>query len=400
MLVGVPYSITAIYCISDPKACFGSCPTFYALNGENWQLVAEGFSSSILPVFEKADIDMLYHIKNEGTDFQLKLTNEALETHVIRHADVLAFPHEEGMRIFATEAGTFYKVRNLLSPASCQAAEGSCLPKVSDMDHLERFSTAGLKSLAEKEEIIVSFSNKKDDSTGLIIGMRQTLLTTYLFYQGLAYTGDHTGYFISCIENGNRQMKNRVNKLWDKLGGIEVWMKTETGKWEPVEVLDEMGPIAADVHLVKLPGHLPANATFKLKMTRGLWRIDYLALGQLCGEASPVVLYPEAVWKENAPDPEALQLLNDTAGYLVTFPGDELLIDYSLPDDRDYELFLHSKGYYLEWMRDEWLPEQHLGKARLMYAFPGMFLRKATKGFKKSEAEMENVFWGSRYVNN
>ena len=33
-----------------------------------------------------------------------------------------------------------------------------------------------------------------------------------------------------------------------------------------------------------------------------------------------------------------------------------------------------------------------------MFAFPGLFMRKAAKEFKKTEAEMEDHFWGSRYV--
>ena len=35
-----------IYCAANPKACFGSCPTFCSKNGDTWRLEAEGFSSS------------------------------------------------------------------------------------------------------------------------------------------------------------------------------------------------------------------------------------------------------------------------------------------------------------------------------------------------------------------
>jgi len=43
-LVGTPTIVTSVYCLINPKACFGSCPTFYAWNGENMELMAEGFS--------------------------------------------------------------------------------------------------------------------------------------------------------------------------------------------------------------------------------------------------------------------------------------------------------------------------------------------------------------------
>ena len=51
-------------------------------------------------------------------------------------------------------------------------------------------------------------------------------------------------------------------------------------------------------------------------------------------------------------------------------------------------------------MRDEWLAEQDITKAKLMFMFPGRFLRKAAKDYKKAEPELEKTFWGSRYVQN
>ncbi|MCU0413343.1 MAG: hypothetical protein MUE91_02910, partial [Ignavibacteriaceae bacterium] len=36
--------IFTIVCIANPKACFGSCPTFYAYNGYDYIVQSEGFS--------------------------------------------------------------------------------------------------------------------------------------------------------------------------------------------------------------------------------------------------------------------------------------------------------------------------------------------------------------------
>jgi len=399
-IVGVPLAIMSGYCLTNPKACFGSCPTFYTLNNEKWNLVAEGFSSGILPVFEKRDIDMLYWTKNCGNNLKVKLTNEALETHVIRYANLLVFPHQANERIFSTEEGDFYSIRNLVSPEWCMAAEGSCLDKIIQMDHNERFSLTDSKNLAKKEEIVFSFANDESDEFGLLIGSRQTLLTTFLFYQSLAYTGNYTGYYSSAIENGNRFLENRVQGLWDKLGGIEIYLKKESGRWEKIVEVNEMGPIAADVHLIKLPVSIPRNATLKLRMTQGLWRVDYLAMGKISAKVSPQLIYPHSVIKDDEENMVALNLLNDTTKTLITYPGDTYLINYKLPDNSDYEFFLDTKGYYLEWMREEWIAEQNIRKAKLMFAFPGLYMRKAAKPFKKSEAEMEDRFWGSRYVKN
>lgn len=399
-VVGVPLGIVSIICIINPKTCFGSCPTFYTLNNGNWQLVAEGFSSSILPVFEKNDIDMLYKTKNTGDSLSVKITNEALETHMIKYANLLAFAQNDDEKVFATPQGAFYRLANLVPPLVCNDRDGNCIDKISQPDHIERYSLTDSKNLAKKEEVIFSFENSDGANRGLIISSRQTLLTTWLFYQGLAWSGNYAGYFASGIENGNKQIKNSVQNLWDKQGGIEIYLKNNNGKWEKIGEVDEMGPIASDFHLIKLPPNIPANATFKLKMTQGLWRIDYLALGKIGAKVEPVTVHPASVIKDGMEDTESLRLLNDTASYLITYPGDSYQVNYKLPGDGKYQFFLESKGYYLEWMRDEWLAEQNLTKAKLMFAFPGLFMRMAAKPFKKTESEMEELFWGSRYVKN
>ncbi len=47
--VTVLTGIVGIICATNPKACFGSCPTFYMNDGSDYIVQAEGFSSSILP---------------------------------------------------------------------------------------------------------------------------------------------------------------------------------------------------------------------------------------------------------------------------------------------------------------------------------------------------------------
>jgi hypothetical protein len=89
----------------------------------------------------------------------------------------------------------------------------------------------------------------------------------------------------------------------------------------------------------------------------------------------------------------------DTASSLVTLPGDEYDLIYRLPPQPErYELFLESRGYYLEWMREEWLSEQSLASAAQVLFDPPGALRSLAPGFKRQEGEMERRFWNSRYV--
>ena len=399
-LVGVPTAVVSIYCMINPKACFGSCPTFYCWNGKDTVLMAEGFSSSILRSFEKEDIDMLYHAKPLANTLKLKVTNEALETHVIRYANLLAVPRKKNERVFASDDGVFTRVTDIRNPESCFAPEGDCLEAVREMDQKERYSVTDGKNLAAKEYIEMNFNSIPDGELGLIIGSRQTFLTTFLFYQSLAYLGNSAGNFAAMIENGNISLQKKVNRVWEILGDIEVFFQERSGKWIKAGIIDEMGPIASDIHLIRLPSTGQSSLKIKLYLTKGLWRIDYLALAKLGQSTEPLRIKPFVLPGDKLNcDRFKKPLLSDTLDPLVTLPGDSYDLLYILPDaTEEYELFLCSKGYYIEWMREQWLKEENLQKTSLFFGAPKLFMKVAAKEFKLLEPTMEKNFWMSRYA--
>jgi hypothetical protein len=183
------------------------------------------------------------------------------------------------------------------------------------------------------------------------------------------------------------------------LGGIEVQAQDRRGRWKVVGETQETGPLATDVRVVVLRD-LPRGARhLRLRLTKGHWRIDYLALAQLTQRVRPIVMDPMRVVRGQVEDAAALEQLRDSARALVTFPGDEYTLQYALPDSpQKYELFLESRGYYLEWMRKEWLAEENLPRAAAMFRDPARAMRDLAPAFKKQEAKMEEAFWNSRYV--
>jgi hypothetical protein len=345
LVTGASVGMTA-FCIINPKACFGSCPTFYARNGDTMVLQAEGFSSSIARSLEKKDVDMLYLTRPEGPEVTIRMTNEALETHINRHVDLLALPKSLGNRVFATAEGVFYPSNRQLPPLRAEAAEGDITPLVAAFDQQERYSMADEKNLIKKETIALTFAQVPAGEYGLVVGSRQTLLTTFLFYQGLGYLGHTAGQAWAKLESGNPFMQRRTLKLFELLGGIKVEWQNERGRWLEVTGLDEMGPIATDVQLVKLPRLPNRPVKLRLTMTQGLWRLNYLALAQLESPLLPVRLQPYEVRNaEGGLDEEARRKLTDDTQTLVTLPGEAYTFKYRLPDPhQDYELFLESKG--------------------------------------------------------
>jgi hypothetical protein len=394
--------IFTIVCIANPKACFGSCPTFYAFNGYDYTVQSEGFSSSISPALEERDVDALYRIKPLSADFEVQLKNEAYETHVIRSANILAASKPEGGRVFSTPDGKYFQAINISEASSITAGEGNISEKLCSFDGIERFSEADSNDLAEKESIEVIFTKPVSDSIGIVIAARQTLLTTFLFYQSLAYMGSNAGSWLSDIERNKSQFKQLLQNPRNELGNIEVLVLNENDEWVKVGEVGETGPIATDIKVVpitKISNRDSKNSIIKLRMAKGLWRIDYVAIADIVKEVTPVVIFPSTSSPRYTNSSSVTELLTNPDFVLVTFPGEEYLLNYKLPPNyKNYELFIETQGYYLEWMRNEWLGEENPDKVYQMFLNPKQFYKDLAPQFKKVEAEMEETFWSSKYV--
>lgn len=397
VITGISVAVTAA-CMANPKACFGSCPTFFGETDSGWALLAEGFSASVAPSLEAIDVDALIRWRPEGNTIELKMTNEALETHVVRHVDLLAVPLEEGESAALSSEGDFRKIREWVEPLRATAAEGDCLAELRDIDDLERSSLADSTDLAAVETIDLEFELPEAGEWGVMLGMRQSLMTTFLFYQGLAYLGSSAGQWLARLESMDATKRSELGTLWSELGGVRVQVE-RAGSFVEVGEVNETGPLAIDYDVVPLPELEAGLAKIRLELTRGLWRIDSVALVRLGERVEPQRLRPAEVHRSGRRDPVAHELLLDPESSLVTLPGDEYLLSYELPDGSgSWELFLESRGYYLEWMRDEWIEDENPALAAKMLLMPRQTLRDLAPAYKAIESGMEAMFWESRYA--
>ena len=63
----------------------------------------------------------------------------------------------------------------------------------------------------------------------------------------------------------------------------------------------------------------------------------------------------------------------------------------------DYEYFINSRGYYLEWIRDEWISEEDPQKIKEFLISPNKMLKDLAPTYKRIESSMEESFWNSKY---
>jgi hypothetical protein len=336
----------AIYCLTHEKACFGSCPTFYVAGVDSLRPRAEAFSASIAPSLEASDVADLARHARGGEGVSLEMRNEAYETHVVRRVDVLALPAPPGRRALADEDGRFWSAGEMIRPRAARGSEGDCLDLVACSDRRERFSEADSADLRTPEWVDVEFPRAAAGRAGVVIECRQTLLTTYLLYQTLAYMGSEAGRWLADIERGKIVVEDGF--ISDYLGCIDVQVADGSGAFVDVGSVCEYGPIASDTHVIALGDALRGATRVRLIMTKGNWRVDHVALAALEGQVEPVRVRPSMVRREGRADSGALDALLDSTRVLITLPGDRCTLDFRLPGSGEYDLFLDAHGYYLE----------------------------------------------------
>lgn len=395
--------VLGIFCLTNPKACFGSCPTFYLGSGDNlFHSDAEGFTNSIAPCLEAGDIDALDNGRIVGGRLSLMMKNEAMETHVVKEVKIYAVPRRDGERVFHTPGDKFFLCRRIRPPASARADEGDCLEQLKGNDKRERFSLSDPENMRSREEIALAFDpSGMGDRLGLAIGFRQTLMTTYLIYSAFGYMGDEMGGILARLEQDGPR-KADLGGIRRELGDIEIYRwDHDGGRWQKQGGFYETGPIAVNHQFLPLDGPNDGREVrIKLVLNRGLWRIDYLALAEIVEQVQPIVLATETIEYIKTGDEPALSSAASPDRPVISMPGDVRNFRFRLPNPaEDYELFLYSRGYYLEWMRSSWVKEKDLGRLARMLMVPRLYLKEEAADYKRYETVMEREFWETRIDN-
>lgn len=397
-------TMVTVACVADPKSCFGSCPTFYIEDGASEQLVAEGFSASPAKVFEAHDVDALPWTRRGDGDYSILMRNEAPETHAIRSLHLLAVPKPAAGSVYSTTSGRFREGSPIRELERCRVLganeESDCGPAMRSLDDKEFFSLADSFDLATREWIEIALpSVPNGEDAGIVIKGRASLLSTFLFYQTIAYAGEEAGRWLASLEAGEDSIAEKALGLPKALGPVEVFLETD-GEWLEIGSFGEAGPIAPDQKVVALPSSHSGPVRIRLSMAKGAWRLDQVGLVELRDEVYPRVIEPTKAERVHGtlPSEMALDRLLDPERYLVTQQGDEYRVHFELPPgSEDWSVFLDSQGYYYEWMRGEWAGETNPLMTALILNDPEEALRRLAPAFKAREAGMEETFWSSRF---
>jgi hypothetical protein len=386
------------YCASSPKACFGSCPTFYGWDGRAMALQAEGFSASIARSLEETDVDALASDNLRDGPYALVMRNEAFETHFVDSVRLLSVARRPGRGVVRA-GGTFFDAGAPRAPAACATGGVDCRPAVAALDGEQFSSRADPTDLAAREKVVLSFADVPG-RRALLLSARNTFVNTFVYYQLLAFMGRSASDWLLTLENGGTRAGARLREMSDPLAHITVRVSDERGAWREAGKYSEVGPIATDTEAIPLPGTGVDGRALRveLEMAKGSFRLDRVALVAIGDEATPRVLTPSRVKViDGRGDAQAARLALAPGGErLVTYPGDAYELLFDLPAGSQ-QLFLESRGYYYEWMRREWLAEENPDEVRRFFAAPRDAYKRWAPAFSRIEPGMERAFWTSRF---
>ena len=286
----------------------------------------------------------------------------------------------------------------LWSPKRCRSSLGDCTVAVRELDDVEYAPLADSTDLGKRDTVEFIMPEPVSGRAGVVLAARHSFVSTFLFYESLAFAGSKVGELLGALERGDPRAAERTLGLTKALGGIDVFF-TEGGEaWRWAGTFDEAGPIATDLQVIPFEATGAGPIRIRLEMARGAWRIDQVGLALIGPATASWVLEPARVTRDGSVAAAALAALQDPDQYLVTGPGDHYRVEFQMPEAAaDFQLFLESTGYYYEWMRGEWLRKEDPVRLALVLMNPREALKQLAPSFKAVEAEIEQQFWASRF---
>jgi hypothetical protein len=401
--VGVVGVSIAVYCAIDPK-CFGSCPTFYSDSAGTPVLEAEGFSYSIVPLFESRDVDRLRAQPGPDDTLRLEVRNEApFETHYINHLELLEALHRPGEFVAPDPQGHPVAVTDRAPPRSARDRAGRDVRDVLAGADGRVYATAPsvlahVSATDLEDEIELRFqAPEQSDSLALVLRLRNSLLNTVLLYDVmLGYPGARS------IDWQGRDLSRPGSALaldawYSSRMGLRVDLWRGTG-WEPVDRVGDTGPVAWKDVAVPLPPVAGREVRVRLRFPADNWRIDRVALASSIRRPELRVLQlAHVAARSGSSEPDAYASLRAADNrYLETGPGQAFIAAWDVgpaAEGAERTFFLAAQGYYIEWIQRAWIT----GARDTTVFRPGdPALLRALERWRQVQDSLERRFYATR----
>jgi len=372
LIFGLSTAAISAYCISCPKCCFGSCPTVYSYDGVKYNFETELFSYSIARQMEEDDLDLINQEIPDNGNYNLKVTNEALETHYINYISLILASHPKGTKLFPSSEGKYIQISETKTPYSVTNSEGNDVTSLvtspddvyyrSNLDMVKKMNSGISYDWLDIKAKVPENSGKAK----LLLRYRNTLLSTILFYEVVLGSQGVNAVNWTNKMNTDELYAAQFNFVYRTFSGIKIY-ENKNGELIKKGRFADAGPLnwKYSAEEIYLDGSDELN--IRLQFIPDNFMIDYIALDYsnetenniTFDEIAPyMITSSDGEKKENIA--ELLKYADDK--YLVTYPGDSYMFEYKIAKKNDCEqtVFIKSKGFYNEWIRGNWLRNNNL----------------------------------------
>jgi hypothetical protein len=200
------------------------------------------------------------------------------------------------------------------------------------------------------------------DSVALTLRLRNSLLNTVLLYDGMLGAGPRA---LDWVGRDLKQISTAVSlgRWYAKHMGLRIAV-LEGGTWRAAGRLTDAGPIAWHDVAVVVPARREPGAgdtvRVRLSFTVDDWRVDQVAVAESyrrpATRSIPVAMVRDA--HERVDTAAIARLRAPDEEYVVTTPGTRFKVTFdagTVPSGTSRTFLLSSQGYYIEWMRGDWL---------------------------------------------
>jgi hypothetical protein len=387
-------------------AMFGSCPTIYTFDGNDYTLEAEAFSYSIAKMFETNDLDKLNKGRLINGEYILKVTNEALETHYINKMNLIVADYPQGFEALPTENQEIMLKGTDIQPMKVINRSGQDLSNLllnKDLMYYQT-DTSITKQLTQKvtNDWIDVEVNVPEGVDKIYLGMniRNTLLNTILLYDVMF--GSQGFKAVDWLDKSSYNIfySWQFYRWYQKYFGIHI--KKFNGKeFKEVQRISDTGPISWHELGAIIPVEAGKTEHLRFEFIADNMQIDWLGLSFVGNEKcnGKVINCSELLDTYRNNKNSSINLFNnDDKDYFVTYPSDGFIMKYKVgevPDGMKRSFFITSRGFYIEWLRQDWLTKSTVPKG-FEFDLNEESIKVAARIWLSKKASFEREFYESR----
>jgi len=332
-----------------------SCPFIYSWNGTEYVFNAEPYGGALTLGLQRDDYNVLPDLVSEGGRFRLRMINQLDETQMTNLMELWAVAHDPGLQILPDAWGGLHTVGNPVPPTSAITQAGLDLtPWLASDDWLIWEPPPVADSTGDLQDaLVLTFPRPPGAASAKLVSRVGTSVWgSHMVRQMLELRGTGVGAWYDLVDTSPAAADSvRAWAIDEALYGTAVEVEGESG-WDIVGVMGGGGPYLAQARVIpfELPPTGADSLRIRIRMTRGFWALNYLAVDFSSDQPIEVdTLHVRAGVASSGADVVALVAAADTLHYPMPVTGEWADLEFPDPGARPgmaRTILLHSRGYY------------------------------------------------------